>query len=60
MSFWMDLLFGNFIGALSMFVILFMLGMGIFFTWVFVTKSKDENGLKKLPFQCFPACVGLL
>ncbi|MGV6858300.1 MAG: DUF3149 domain-containing protein [bacterium] len=56
----MDLLFGNFIGALSMFVILFMLGMGIFFTWVFVTKSKDENGLKKLPFQCFPACVGLL
>ncbi len=40
MSLWMDLLFGNWIGLLSVFVIVFMLGMGIFFIWFFTKKSK--------------------
>ena len=43
MAFWMDLLFGNVIGAMSMFVIIFMLGMAGYFTWLFITKSKDPD-----------------
>ncbi len=41
MSVWMDLLFGNVFGAFAMFVIIFMLGMGVFFSWVFITKSRE-------------------
>jgi hypothetical protein len=40
MELWMDLLFGNWIGLLSMFVFVFMIGMGIFFTIMFLGKSK--------------------
>ncbi len=36
----MDLLFGNWIGLLSMFTILFMVGMAIYFTVLFMSKSK--------------------
>ena len=41
MSLWMDLLFGNWIGLLSMFTLLFILGMGIYFIVLFVSKSKE-------------------
>ncbi len=43
MAFWMDLLFGNIFGAMSMFVIFFMLGMGGYFTWMFIVKSGDPD-----------------
>ncbi|MEA3292277.1 MAG: DUF3149 domain-containing protein [Pseudomonadota bacterium] len=43
MSLWADLLFGNWIGLLSMFTIFFILGMGVFFVWYFLSKSKPKK-----------------
>ncbi|HID82023.1 MAG TPA: DUF3149 domain-containing protein [Chromatiales bacterium] len=40
MNLWMDLLFGNWIGILSLFTIAFMVGMAIFFVRMFLSKSK--------------------
>ncbi len=42
MSLWMDLLFGNWIGRLSVFTILFMLAMGVYFIVLFVSKSRQD------------------
>ncbi len=42
MAFWMDLLFGNWTGILSMFTIFFATGLGLFFAWMFVKKSKPQ------------------
>lgn len=42
MELWLDLLFGNFMGLLTMGVIGFMLLMGVFFAYVFIAKSKEE------------------
>jgi heme/copper-type cytochrome/quinol oxidase subunit 2 len=36
-----ELLFGSWMGILSMFVILFVLGMMVYFVWVFVKKSRE-------------------
>lgn len=36
-----ELLFGSWMGILSMFVILFVLGMMGYFAWVFVKKSGE-------------------
>ena len=46
MELWLNLLFGNWIGLLSMLVIFFMLGMVAFFIAFFVTKSKPSTGSK--------------
>lgn len=43
MAFWLDLLFGNVIGAMAMFVMVSMVGMGAYFTWLFIVKSKDPE-----------------
>lgn len=43
MELWMDLLFGNPIGLLSLIVIAFTLGMGIFFLVYFLNKSKSGS-----------------
>ena len=43
MELWLDLLFGNWIGLLSMLVIFFMLGMAAFFIAFFVSKSKPAD-----------------
>jgi hypothetical protein len=43
MELWLDLLFGNWIGLLSMLVIFFMLGMVAFFVTFFVAKSKPTD-----------------
>jgi hypothetical protein len=40
MELWMNLLFGNWIGLLSMFVIAFTVGMAVFFAWLFIVKSR--------------------
>lgn len=39
MAFWMDLLFGSWIGLLSMLTIFFIIGMGVFFVWFFLSRS---------------------
>lgn len=46
MELWLDLLFGNWIGLLSMLVIFFMLGMVAFFITFFVNKSKPAASTK--------------
>ncbi len=43
MSFWLDLLFGNFIGLISMFTLLFILGMAGWFTVFFLKKIREED-----------------
>lgn len=45
MELWLDLLFGNFMGLLTVAVIAFMLGMGVFFAYVFISKSKEPKEL---------------
>ena len=40
MELWMDLLFGNPIGLLSLFTIAFIIGMAVFFVHMFLSKSK--------------------
>ena len=41
MELWMNLLFGNWMGLLTVFVIAFMLGMGVFFIWFFMRESRE-------------------
>ncbi|HFD87088.1 MAG TPA: DUF3149 domain-containing protein [Gammaproteobacteria bacterium] len=43
MAFWLDLLFGNFIGLISMFTLIFILGMAGWFTVFFLKKIKEED-----------------
>lgn len=43
MALWMDLLFGNFMGLLTVAVIAFMIGMGVFFSYIFIAKSKPPK-----------------
>lgn len=43
MSFWLDLLFGNFIGLISMFTLGFILVMAIWFIGFFMKKIHDED-----------------
>ncbi len=43
MDLWMDLLFGNWFGFSAVLVILFMLGMGVFFTILFIKNSNDPD-----------------
>jgi hypothetical protein len=40
MSLWMDLLFGNWIGLLSLFTVGFIVVMAIYMWWMFLSKSK--------------------
>ncbi len=40
MELWMKLLFGNWAGLLSVLVIVFMIGMAIFLTRMFIKKSR--------------------
>ncbi len=42
MAFWMDLLFGNAIGLMSMLTIIAVVIMGGVFAWIFVSKSKQQ------------------
>lgn len=42
MDLWMDLLFGNAIGLLSLGVIAFTIGMAIFFIFFYLGKSKQQ------------------
>lgn len=44
MELWLELLFGNWVGLLSMIVIFFMLGMAGYFVWFFLSKSKEPEG----------------
>jgi hypothetical protein len=39
MAFWLDLMFGNFIGLLSMIVIFCTIGIASYIGWMFVVKS---------------------
>ncbi|MCB1876885.1 MAG: DUF3149 domain-containing protein [Chromatiales bacterium] len=43
MDLWMDLLFGNDIGLMSMIVLAVLLGIGFFFIWLFVAKSREPD-----------------
>jgi len=43
MALWMDLLFGNWIGLLSMFTIGFIIVMAIWIWWKFLSLSKIEG-----------------
>jgi hypothetical protein len=43
MAFWLDLLFGNFIGLISMFTLIFILAMAGWFTVFFLRKIKEED-----------------
>lgn len=43
MELWMDLLFGNAIGLLSMFTIGFIIVMAIGMWWKFISLSKSEG-----------------
>ncbi|RLV60546.1 DUF3149 domain-containing protein [Parashewanella curva] len=42
MAFWLDLMFGNWIGLLSMIVIFSTLGIVSYMLWMFVVKSRAE------------------
>ncbi|WP_133408035.1 DUF3149 domain-containing protein [Parashewanella tropica] len=42
MAFWLDLMFGNWIGLLSMIVIFSTLGIVSYILWMFVVKSRTE------------------
>ncbi|MGB0894811.1 MAG: DUF3149 domain-containing protein [Parashewanella sp.] len=42
MAFWLDLMFGNWIGLLSMIVIFSTLGIVSYILWMFYKKSGDE------------------
>ncbi len=43
MDLWMKLLFGNWIGLLSMIVIFFTIGMAVFYTYYFMKESSKED-----------------
>lgn len=42
MAFWLDLMFGNPIGLLSMIVIFSTIGIMSYLIWLFIDKSKPE------------------
>ncbi|WP_299797691.1 DUF3149 domain-containing protein [uncultured Shewanella sp.] len=42
MAFWLDLMFGNPIGLLSMIVIFTTIGIMSYLMWLFISKSKPE------------------
>ncbi|MBM7071305.1 DUF3149 domain-containing protein [Shewanella sp. OPT22] len=42
MAFWLDLMFGNWIGLLSMIVIFSTMGIVSYILWMFVQKSAQE------------------
>ncbi|ABO25113.1 DUF3149 domain-containing protein [Shewanella loihica] len=42
MAFWLDLMFGNPIGLLSMIVIFTTIGIMSYIMWLFISKSKPE------------------
>ncbi len=46
MAFWLDLLFGNFIGLISMFTLFFILGMAGWFLVFFMKKIREEERSK--------------
>lgn len=43
MELWMNLLFGNAIGLMSMIVIFFCLGMAVFYGYYFINKAKEAE-----------------
>lgn len=43
MDLWMELLFGNDIGLMSMIGLAVMLGIGFFFLWLFISKSREPG-----------------
>lgn len=43
MAFWLDLMFGNFIGLLSMLVIFSTIGIAAYIGWMFVVKSAPKE-----------------
>ncbi|ACJ31153.1 Conserved hypothetical protein [Shewanella piezotolerans WP3] len=43
MAFWLDLMFGNAIGLLSMIVIFSTIGIVSYLMWMFYTKSADPE-----------------
>ncbi|QFU21265.1 DUF3149 domain-containing protein [Shewanella eurypsychrophilus] len=42
MAFWLDLMFGNPIGLMSMTVIFMTIGIMVYLMWMFIQKSKPE------------------
>lgn len=42
MAFWLDLMFGNWIGLLSMIAIFSTLGIGSYIMWIFYVKSGEK------------------
>ncbi|WP_076414289.1 DUF3149 domain-containing protein [Shewanella sp. UCD-KL12] len=42
MAFWLDLMFGNPIGLMSMIVIFATIGIMSYLMWMFIQKSKPE------------------
>ncbi|MCZ4335835.1 MULTISPECIES: DUF3149 domain-containing protein [Shewanella] len=42
MAFWLDLMFGNPIGLMSMIVIFTTIGIMSYLMWLFISKSKPE------------------
>ncbi|ABV38607.1 conserved hypothetical protein [Shewanella sediminis HAW-EB3] len=42
MAFWLDLMFGNPIGLMSMIVIFTTIGIMSYLIWLFIDKSKPE------------------
>ncbi|BAJ03668.1 DUF3149 domain-containing protein [Shewanella violacea] len=42
MAFWLDLMFGNAIGLMSMIVIFCTIGIMGYLMWMFIQKSKPE------------------
>ncbi|QLE84168.1 MULTISPECIES: DUF3149 domain-containing protein [Shewanella] len=42
MAFWLDLMFGNAIGLLSMIVIFATIGIMSYIMWMFISKSKPQ------------------
>lgn len=42
MAFWLDLMFGNPIGLMSMLVIFTTIGIMSYIIWLFISKSKPE------------------
>ncbi|ASJ97976.1 MULTISPECIES: DUF3149 domain-containing protein [Shewanella] len=42
MAFWLDLMFGNPIGLLSMIVIFTTIGIMSYLMWLFISKSKPQ------------------
>ncbi len=47
MAFWLDLMFGNFIGLLSMTVIFSTIGVVSYLLWLFVKKTYEEEPTEK-------------